>query len=105
MSKILSKSLVIAVLFITVFSTSLWGFNVAGRGFLDSFYSSLQLLVLEADFDGIASPLNWQLEFARFVLPLFTILAIISFLTAYLVRQSHFFKVSQTIPNNIFWCR
>lgn len=94
MPKMISKPIIVVVLFITVFSISLWGFKLVGRSLFDSFYSSLQLLVLDGDFDGIASPLNWQLEFARFVLPLFTILAIISFLTAYLVRQSHFFKVS-----------
>lgn len=103
MPKLVSRTLVVSILFLVSLSISLWGFHLSGKGILDSLYGCLQLLVLEADFDDLKTPLLWQLEFARFILPLFTVLAIISFLTEYIARQVRFAKILLFPRKTIFF--
>lgn len=94
---------VITTLFITCFSISVWGYWLENLGFFEAVYRSIQLLVLNANFDAISLPMSWQLEIARFCLPLFPVLAVVGLLLNYFMRQwlilrSHFFS-----PDAIFF--
>ncbi|GGW54565.1 hypothetical protein [Alishewanella tabrizica] len=93
----------ITTLFITCFSISVWGYWLENLGFFEAVYRSIQLLVLNANFDAISLPMSWQLEIARFCLPLFPVLAVVGLLLNYFKRQwlilrSHFFS-----PDAIFF--
>ena len=64
----------LAVLWVLLLGVGISGFVQQGsadgvdRPFLDSVYLTLQLATL--DYDGSSGPMNWQLQVARFVVPL-----------------------------------
>ncbi len=97
------KITVVATLFMVCFTLSIWGYLVANLGWPEAIYRSIQLLVLEANFDGVTEPLSWQLEIARFLLPLFTVLAIVSLLLSYFRRQLLLLRIQFFYPNAIFF--
>ncbi|AKD37531.1 hypothetical protein I926_01005 [Pasteurella multocida subsp. multocida OH4807] len=55
------------------FCVGVWGYHEYHLSFTDAVYSSIKLIVINGD---IHVP-NWQVELARFALPLFTIVAVI----------------------------
>lgn len=87
MNKQLAKTLLFSALFFTFLTISVWGYLSAQVPILEALYRSIQLFMLEANFDDVQLPLNWQLETARFVLPLFTIVAVISAALGYFKTQ------------------
>jgi hypothetical protein len=97
------KIIAVATLFAGCFTLSVWGYVMANLGLAEAVYRSIQLLVLEANFDGLTGPLSWQLEMARFLLPLFTVLAVISLLLSYFRRQWLLLRSQFFYPDAIFF--
>lgn len=98
----LLKIIAVTTLFLCCFTLSVWGFVSANLDWPEAIYRSIQLLVLEANFDGLAGPLSWQLEMARFLLPLFTVMAVISLLLGYFKRQWLLLRSQFFYPDAIF---
>jgi hypothetical protein len=65
---------VLAILWVAIMIIGITGFVKQGsadgvdRGFLDNLYLTFQLGTL--DYDGSSGPMNWQVQLARFVVPL-----------------------------------
>jgi hypothetical protein len=96
------KIIATATLFLCCFTLSVWGYLTANLGWPEAVYRSIQLLVLEANFDGISGPLSWQLEIARFLLPLFTVMAVIGLLLSYFKREWLILRSQFFYPDAIF---
>lgn len=96
------KIIAVATLFVCCFMLSICGYLMANLDWPEAVYRSIQLLVLEANFDGLAGPLSWQLEIARFLLPLFTVMAVISLLLNYFRRQWLILRSQFFYPDAIF---
>lgn len=64
----------IFLLFIICFALGVWGWHLEGYKISDAIYNTIKLLVI----DGAGKVNHWQLEIARFTLPLFTIVTIIN---------------------------
>lgn len=94
--------IVFFVLFPIVFSISLWGFKIKDVSWFDAIYTSLQLLTLNGSLDSIGSPLPWQINFARFALPIFTLSAIISLLYEKITKQLFFLRQAIAPHDTVF---
>ena len=64
-------------LFFLICGISIWGYLISGHGINDALYTTIQLMVLEGDFDDWDKGIPWQLELARFGLPLFPTAALL----------------------------
>lgn len=71
-----TKGCLIYLFFSIFFCIGMWGYVEQNVPFSDALYNSIKLIVL----NGEEHVHNWQLEFARFALPLFTIMAILKLL-------------------------
>lgn len=60
--------------FIICFALGVWGWRSEGYKISDAIYNTIKLLVM----DGAGKVNHWQLEIARFILPLFTVVTIIN---------------------------
>ncbi|MGY4677068.1 hypothetical protein ACWIT3_04925 [Pasteurella sp. P03HT] len=68
-----NKGYAIYFLLSIFFCVGVWGYHEYHLSFTDALYSSIKLIVINGD---VHVP-NWQVELARFALPLFTIVAVI----------------------------
>jgi hypothetical protein len=102
MTEQLKITFAVAVLLSASLAISISGFLIEQKNFSDALYGSIQLMVLEGNFDDLPHPLNWQLQFARFVLPLFTILAVLSLLFRLASKQLSLIKANLFPRETIF---
>lgn len=68
-----NKGYTIYFLLSIFFCLGLWGYREQHYSFVDGLYNSIKLIVI----NGEEHAPNWQIELARFALPLFTIVAVV----------------------------
>lgn len=69
--RVLKEQMFWLLFFCGSFLLGVWGWSLDTNTFADAVYNTMQLVTLNANFDQTEKPINWALEFSRFILPLF----------------------------------
>jgi hypothetical protein len=89
-------------LFFAAFLVGMWGFLLEHYSGLNAFYACLQLIVLNVTFEPPWEAVRWQLQIARFFLPLFTGITVVLVCFEFIQKSILHVKIYFSPAKNIF---
>ncbi|MDO5055103.1 MAG: hypothetical protein Q4D86_07260 [Pasteurella oralis] len=92
-----NKGYTIYFLLSIFFCLGLWGYSEQHLSFIDALYSNIKLIVI----NGEEHAPNWQIELARFALPLFTIGAVVKLFVQVIGQKITFLSLKLFPPHMV----